>query len=173
MIGALDEIDHLPEGPRPDEAFAAAAALLGASGEGWRAEGRRFALVSGEQRRWVEVRDGKVQGSVGPAFAVESGNGWILLRGEEGRATHAAVARVVVARSRERVQTSYDGGPVAMVVPRLTTEAVRAGPMPDSLLDTLTAGVAGLRAGGGAAPLLRLLLLRPAFQKMRRQPSLL
>jgi superfamily II DNA or RNA helicase len=82
----------------------------------------------------------------------------------------AAVARVVVARSRERVQTSYDGGPVAMVFPRSTTQTVRAGPVPDSLLDELIGGVAGLRAGGGAAPLLRLMLLRrlgsslPAFQ---------
>lgn len=82
----------------------------------------------------------------------------------------AAVARVVVARSRERVQTSYDGGPVSMVFPRSMTQAVRAGPVPDSLLDELTAGVAGLRAGGGAAPLLRLMLLRrlgsslPAFK---------
>src|SRR5213078_289116 len=38
---------------------------------------------------------------------------------------HAAVARVVVARSRERVQTAYDGGPVHMVFPRSTTEALR------------------------------------------------
>jgi superfamily II DNA or RNA helicase len=72
----------------------------------------------------------------------------------------AAVARVIVARSRERVQSGYDGGPVAMVFPRSTTEAVRAGPASDPLLAELTAGVAGLRAGGGAAPLLRLMLLR-------------
>jgi superfamily II DNA or RNA helicase len=83
---------------------------------------------------------------------------------------HAAVARVVVARSRQRVQTSYHSGPIAMVFPRSTTQTVRAGPVPDSLLDELTAGVAGLRAGGGAAPLLRLMLLRrlgsslPAFK---------
>ncbi|MGH7520267.1 MAG: helicase-related protein [Gemmatimonadales bacterium] len=83
---------------------------------------------------------------------------------------HAAVARVVVARSRERVQTSYDSGPIAMVFPRSTTQTERAGPVPDSQLDELIAGVARLRAGGGAAPLLRLMLLRrlgsslPAFR---------
>ena len=83
---------------------------------------------------------------------------------------HAAVARVIVARSRERVQTAYDGGPVRMVFPRSTTAALRAGPAPDGLISDLAAGVAALRAGGGAAPLLRLMLLRrlgsslPAFR---------
>ena len=73
---------------------------------------------------------------------------------------HAAVARVVVARSRERVRRGYDGGPVSMVFPRATTEAIRAGPASDSLLAELTAGVSALRGGGTAAPLLRLMLLR-------------
>ncbi len=85
---------------------------------------------------------------------------------------HAAVARVIVARSRERVQTAYDGGggPVRMVFPRSTTEALRAGPAPDRLISDLAAGVAALRVGSGAAPLLRLMLLRrlgsslPAFR---------
>ena len=83
---------------------------------------------------------------------------------------HAAVARVIVARSRERVQTAYDGGPVRMVFPRSATAALRAGPAPDGLISDLAAGVAALRAGGGAAPLLRLMLLRrlgsslPAFR---------
>jgi len=72
----------------------------------------------------------------------------------------AAVARVIVARSRDRVQRGYDAGPVSMVFPRTTTEAVRAGPATDALLADLTAGVGSLRAGGGAAPLLRLMLLR-------------
>jgi len=83
-----------------------------------------------------------------------------------------AVARLIVARSRERVQRGYNGGggPVAMVFPRSTTESARAGPASDALLGELTAGVAGLRTGGGAAPLLRLMLLRrlgsslPAFR---------
>jgi superfamily II DNA or RNA helicase len=83
-------------------------------------------------------------------------------RDADASLAHAAVARVVVARSRERVQTGYDGvgGPVAMVFPRSTTETVRAGPAPDPVLGELSAGVAKLRAGGGAAPLLRLMLLR-------------
>src|SRR5690242_17490392 len=72
----------------------------------------------------------------------------------------AAALRVIVARSRDRVQRGYDAGPVSMVFPRTTTEAVRAGPAPDALLADLTAGVGSLRAGGGAAPLLRLMLLR-------------
>src|SRR2546422_69213 len=72
-----------------------------------------------------------------------------------------AVARVIVARSRERVQAGYDGGgPVSMVFPRSTTEAVRAAPAPEAVIADLAAGVSSLRAGGGAAPLLRLMLLR-------------
>src|SRR5206468_11346140 len=59
----------------------------------------------------------------------------------------AAVARVIVARSRERVQTGYDGGPVSMVFPRSTTEVLRAGPGSDTLISDLVAGVAQLRAG--------------------------
>src|SRR6267143_1822906 len=83
---------------------------------------------------------------------------------------YAAVARVIVARSRERVCSGYDGGPVTMVFPRSTTETVRAGPGSEALITDLVAGVARLRAGGGAAPLLRLMLLRrlgsslPAFR---------
>ena len=83
---------------------------------------------------------------------------------------HAAVARVIVARSRERVQHGYDGGPVSMVFPRSTTAAVRAGPASEALLAELAVGVTRLRSGGGAAPLLRLMLLRrlgsslPAFR---------
>jgi len=72
----------------------------------------------------------------------------------------AAVARVIVARSRERVRAGYDGGPVSMVFPRATTAALRAAPAPDALITALAAGVSSLRAGGGAAPLLRLMLLR-------------
>ena len=84
----------------------------------------------------------------------------------------AAVARLIVARSRERVQSGYagGGGAVAMVFPRTTTETLRAGPAPDALLAELTAGVSQLRSGGSAGPLLRLMLLRrlssslPAFR---------
>ncbi len=73
---------------------------------------------------------------------------------------HAAVARVIVARSRAHVQTGYAGGPVSMVFPRSTTEALRAGPASEALIADLAGGVAALRMGGGAAPLLRLMLLR-------------
>ena len=82
----------------------------------------------------------------------------------------AAVARLIVARSREHVQSGYAGGSVAMVFPRTTTETLRAGPAPDALLAELTAGVLQLRSGGSAGPLLRLMLLRrlssslPAFK---------
>ncbi len=91
-------------------------------------------------------------------------------RDADASLAHAAVARLVVARSRERVLAGYDGGPVTMLFPRSTTETVRAGPAPDAILAELSAGVAELRAGGGAAPLLRLMLLRrlgsslPAFR---------
>ena len=71
-----------------------------------------------------------------------------------------AVARVIVARSRERVQSGYEPGAVSMVFPRTTTHAVRAGPAANALLAELTTCVATLRGGGGAAPLLRLMLLR-------------
>ena len=73
---------------------------------------------------------------------------------------NAAVSRVIVARSRERVRAGYDGGPVSMVFPRSTTETLRAGPGSEALISDLVAGVARLRAGAGAAPLLRLMLLR-------------
>jgi superfamily II DNA or RNA helicase len=91
-------------------------------------------------------------------------------RNSDAPLARAAVARLVVARSRERVQRGYDGGPVAMVFPSTTTEAVRAAPVNESLLAELTARVAELRTGGTAAPLLRLMLLRrlgsslPAFR---------
>src|SRR3989475_973870 len=73
----------------------------------------------------------------------------------------AAVARVIVARSRERVQAGYDGGgPVSTVFPGSTTESGRGAPGPEAQIADLAAGVSSLRAGGGAAPLLRLMLLR-------------
>jgi hypothetical protein len=57
-----------------------------------------------------------------------------------------------------------------MVFPQVTGTAVRAGPTSDALLNELIAGIGRLRAGGTAAPLLRLMLLRrlgssvPAFR---------
>ena len=91
-------------------------------------------------------------------------------RESDGSLAQAAVARLIVARSRERVQSGYRGGSVAMVFPRTTTQTVRAGPAPDRLIAQLTAGIAELQSGGSAAPLLRLMLLRrlssslPAFR---------
>jgi len=83
---------------------------------------------------------------------------------------HAASARLIVARSRDRVRSGYAGGPVAMTFPRATAETVRAGPASDVVLSDLIAGIGRLRAGGSAAPLLRMMLLRrlgssiPAFR---------
>jgi superfamily II DNA or RNA helicase len=83
----------------------------------------------------------------------------------------AAAARLIVARSRARVQSGYGRGPVALSFPqRGAAETVRAGAAPDALLAALVAGVRRLSAGGPAAPLLRLMLLRrlasslPAFR---------
>jgi hypothetical protein len=80
-------------------------------------------------------------------------------------------ARLVVARSRARVREGYHAGPVALAFPhRAATETVRVGPAPDAVLEALAAGVRRLTAGGPAAPLLRLMLLRrlasslPAFR---------
>ncbi|MFN2570631.1 MAG: helicase-related protein [Gemmatimonadales bacterium] len=81
-------------------------------------------------------------------------------RDSDASLAHTAVARVVVARSRERVQSGYDRGPVSMVFPRTTTDAIRAGPTTGELLAELACGIGQLRTGGGAAPLLRLMLLR-------------
>jgi len=83
----------------------------------------------------------------------------------------AAAARLVVARSRGRVRSGYAGGPVALSFPRRDdADPIRAGPAPDSVLEALVTGVRRLAAGGRAAPLLRLVLLRrlasslPAFR---------
>jgi superfamily II DNA or RNA helicase len=85
----------------------------------------------------------------------------------------ATAARLVVARSRGRVRDGYGAGPspVALTFPlRTEAEAVRIGPAPGAMIEALTTGVRRLRAGGSAAPLLRLMLLRrlasslPAFR---------
>ena len=72
----------------------------------------------------------------------------------------SAAARLVVARSRERIGAGYDGGPITLSFPRSIDSALRAGPLPDRVLGDLISGVGLLRAGGSAAPLLRLMLLR-------------
>jgi len=83
----------------------------------------------------------------------------------------AVAARLVVARSRARVREGYRGGSVPLTFPhRAATETIRVGPAPEAVLEALAAGVRRLTAGGPAAPLLRLMLLRrlasslPAFQ---------
>ena len=85
----------------------------------------------------------------------------------------ATAARLVVARSRGRVRDGYGAGasPVTLTFPlRTAAETVRVGPAPGAVIEALTAGVRRLRAGGSAAPLLRLMLLRrlasslPAFR---------
>jgi superfamily II DNA or RNA helicase len=73
----------------------------------------------------------------------------------------AAAARLVVARSRERVLHGYPIGPVPLNFPRNSgAEAVRAAPTSPKVLADLVTTIRRLEAGGSAAPLLRLILLR-------------
>src|SRR5436190_36381 len=91
-------------------------------------------------------------------------------RDDDTSLANAAVARLIVARSRARVQSGYNGGPVTLSFPRSSGESIRVGTASDAMLIDLIGGVARLRAGGSAAPLLRLMLLRrlgssmPAFR---------
>lgn len=91
-------------------------------------------------------------------------------RDDDTSLANAAVARLIVARSRARVQSGYNGGPVTLSFPRSSGESMRVGTTSDAMLIDLIGGVARLRAGGSAAPLLRLMLLRrlgssiPAFR---------
>ncbi|HEV2670878.1 MAG TPA: DEAD/DEAH box helicase [Gemmatimonadales bacterium] len=91
-------------------------------------------------------------------------------RDDDTSLANAAVARLIVARSRARVQSGYNGGPVTLSFPRSSGETVRVGTTSDAVLIDLISGVSRLRAGGSAAPLLRLMLLRrlgssvPAFR---------
>ena len=91
-------------------------------------------------------------------------------RDDDTSLANAAVARLIVARSRARVQSGYNGGPVTLSFPRSSGESMRVGTASDAMLIDLIGGVARLRAGGSAAPLLRLMLLRrlgssmPAFR---------
>ena len=89
----------------------------------------------------------------------------------DGTAITAAVARLVVARTRARVRSGYTGGPVALSFPRRSdAEPIRAGTAPTEVLQALVSGVRRLGAGGPTAPLFRLMLLRrlasslPAFR---------
>ncbi len=92
---------------------------------------------------------------------------------EEGDAGSigAALARLVVARSRGRVRNGYAGGPVSLSFPRrYDADPVRVGSAPEAVLEALVTGVRRLAAGGPGAPLLRVMLLRrlasslPAFR---------
>jgi len=80
--------------------------------------------------------------------------------GDVDPATLAAVAaRLTVAR--DRVRAGYGRGPLALSFPqRAAGERVRAGVAPEPLLLACVAGVERLGAGGPAAPLLRITLLR-------------
>src|SRR5437667_58279 len=83
----------------------------------------------------------------------------------------AVAARLIVARSRSRVQAAYAEGPLALTFPvRAAGEIVRAGPLPDDVLERVIAGVQRLEPPGDAAVLFRLVLLSqlasspPAFR---------
>lgn len=97
--------------------------------------------------------------------------------GEVEPATAAAVAaRLIMARSRARVQAGYGRGPIALTFPQQTAGLkIRAGPATEEILTELVRGVSRLQSGGAAGPLLRLLLLRrlassvPAFAAALRR----
>ena len=83
----------------------------------------------------------------------------------------AVAARLIVARSRSRVQAAYAEGPLMLRFPsRGPGEIVRAGPMPDDALRGVIAEVQRLEPPGDAAALFRLVLLSqlasspPAFR---------
>ena len=85
-------------------------------------------------------------------------------------------ARLIVARSRGRVQAAYGRGPLALTFPaRWQGEIVRAGPLPDDQLAGVIAEIQRLEPPGGAAALFRLVLLSrlasslPAFRASVRR----
>src|SRR5207247_8520476 len=72
----------------------------------------------------------------------------------------AVAARLIVARSRNRVQAAYTEGPLALTFPaRAAGEIVRAGPLPDDVLGRVIVGVQRLEPPGDAAVLFRLVRL--------------
>ena len=81
--------------------------------------------------------------------------------GDVSEATLAVVAaRLVVARSRERVR-GYAAGPMHLAFPlRAAGRVIRAGTAPPDALNELAAGIRGLAGIGTAGPLFRLVLLR-------------
>ncbi len=85
-------------------------------------------------------------------------------------------ARLIVARSRGRVQAAYAAGPMALMFPdRGRSEIVRAGPLPDDELAGVIAAIQRLEPPGGPAALFRLVLLSrlasslPAFRASVRR----
>ena len=83
----------------------------------------------------------------------------------------AVAARLIVARSRSRVQAAYAEGPLLLRFPsRAPGEIVRVGPMPDDALGGVIAEIQRLEPPGDAAALFRLVLLSqlasspPAFR---------
>ena len=81
--------------------------------------------------------------------------------GDVLEATLAVVAaRLVVARSRERVR-GYAAGPMHLAFPlRAAGRVIRAGTAPPDALNELAGGIRGLAGIGTAGPLFRLVLLR-------------
>ena len=84
----------------------------------------------------------------------------------------ALVARLSVARSRERVRTAYAWAARSLAFPeRGLSRVVRAGTLPDAELGAVVCSIRGLHGGNHAAPLLRLLLFTrlasslPAFRE--------
>jgi superfamily II DNA or RNA helicase len=70
------------------------------------------------------------------------------------------VARLTVARSRQRVRSGYVGGSLTLAFPeRAPGRVIRAGPLPDPQLDALATAIRRLQSGADAAALFRLLLL--------------
>jgi len=70
------------------------------------------------------------------------------------------VARLTVARSRQRVRTGYVPGPTSLAFPEQgAMRLIRAGSLPTAELDAVVQTIRSLQGGGHAAALLRLLLL--------------
>ncbi len=81
------------------------------------------------------------------------------------------VARLTVARSRQRVRVAYAPGALSLAFPeRGPGRVVRAGPLPQPELEALVRAISELAGGGHAAALFRLMLLArlassvPAFR---------
>jgi hypothetical protein len=85
------------------------------------------------------------------SHAARGGGDLDLLRG--------AVARLTVARSRERIQSGYPDGLGFVFPKRRPGRAIRVGPLPDLELDAAVTTISRLAPDAAAGPLLRLLFL--------------